>query len=160
MHENNSASEPNPLLLWPNFPFSVSASALSPGSDRGGAMFPLRNNEFGCAVIWDNVNSSSGPYIGRPWFLVFPLAALLSIARKWASDGAVLSCFSASEWVLKQKQKQNEQLDLLFGFLLLRVSVFITLTPLSDLLDSSKMLDTPIRLPSVVLLSGKNDPVD
>jgi hypothetical protein len=46
---------------------------------------------------------------------------------------------------------------LLWSFLLLKIS---DLASLIDLLDSSTMPLTPIRLPSVVLLSRKNDPVD
>lgn len=57
-----------------------------------------------------------------------------------------------------EHNEKNQALDLLLLFFsLATASDFL---PLIDLLESSKMLETPIRLPSVMLLSWKNDPVD
>jgi hypothetical protein len=58
---------------------------------------------------------------------------------------------------LKHREK-NQILDLLLlCFFSFKGSVFL---PLIDLLENSKMVETPIRLPSVMLLSWKKDPVD
>lgn len=134
----------------PFLPFS----AFEPRLDWGGATQPLMNREFGCGAAWANSNSSA-PYMITLWFLLFSSAALLSSAKKWPNDGP-LSMLSASVLSLEHKEK-NHVLDLVLLFLSF---VFSVLLPLIDLLESSKMLETPIRLPSVMLLSWKNDPVD
>lgn len=138
-------------------PLSTS-SVLHNGLDWGGATRPSTNSElFGCATCWGTENSS-GPYmLGLIWFLLQLLAAFLSTARNWPSDGPLLFTISASVLFLEHREK-NQILDLpVFFFSLQLSSAFL---PLSDLLDSSRMLVTPIRLPSVMLLSWKKDPVD
>ena len=148
MHENISANEPNSFFclglmdwVW------------------GGAMVPFTNSVFGSALLVSaNAISSSGPQIRGFWILLFSLAAFLSTARYWPRDGALFLWFLASGFLLLELRQNNREMKLnLFSLLILRTSV---LAPLSDLLDSSTMLETPIRLPSVVLLSGKKDPVD
>ena len=89
------------------------------------------------------------------WFLLYTLAAaLLSASRKWARDGVLLT-FTAS--VVSFEHSENSQCLGFWLFPSLNVSAVL---PLVDLRESSKMLETPIRLPSVMLLSWKNDPVD
>lgn len=101
---------------------------------------------------------SSGPYsIGlRPWFLLLMLVLpLLSASRKWPREGALLT-FTASGVSLEQSEN-NQCLDLQF-FLSFEAST--VLLPLLDLRERLKMLDTPMRLPSVMPLSWNKDSVD
>lgn len=97
---------------------------------------------------------SVGPSTVGIWFLLQTLAALLSASRKLPRDGVLLTVTAS---VLSFEHSENNQgLGCLF-FRSLKVSAAL---PLVDLRESSKMLETPIRLPSVMLLSWKNDPVD
>lgn len=66
---------------------------------------------------------------------------------------------TASVVSLEQREKNHGlELDEDLGFFLsLELSIVLIL---DDLLESSRMLGTPSRLPSVMLLSWKNDPVD
>lgn len=115
-------------------------------------MVPFIKSEFGSTILISGNASSKW----RLRFLLFSLAALLSTARNWAREGALFFCFKASQFLLLEpKQKNHDQnLNLLLVF---KSSVLVSLR---DLLDSSTVLETPIRLPSVVLWSRKKDPVD
>lgn len=83
------------------------------------------------------------------------MAALLSTARKWPRDRVLLFTVSAS--VLSVGHREKHQV--------LGLQIFFSpetsgLLPLTDLLGRLTMLETPIKLPSVMLLSWKKDPVD
>lgn len=155
MHEKNSPNEPNSFFCCSNSMFSLSVSPL-----WGGAIVPFTNSEFDSALLI-SFNSSWGPKIWLfRWPFLFPLATLLSTARNWPRDGGLFFWLWATSGsiLLEHRQSKHElNLNLLWSFLLSNTSVFV---PLIDLLDSSTMLLTPIKLPSVVLLSRKNDPVD
>lgn len=148
MHENSTGT-PCPLL----FPWSIpSLSPLSPskpdnGLDRGGATRPSTNNEF----CWGIIVISSG----TSTLLLWLFAALLSTARNCPRDGVLVVLLLTS--ILSLEQSENIQGLALQGFFTFSGS---DLLPLIDLLESSKMLETPIRLPSVMLLSWKKEPVD
>lgn len=160
MHENSNG------IPWSSPVFFVLSTSVPHSGvlDWGGATQPLTNSEF-CSVTGWGTENSSGPYIVgliSGWFLLHSLAAFLSTARKWPRDWALFT-LSASVLFLEHNEK-NHILDLLLLLLLLLFlvlqlswSVFL---PLIDLLDSSRMLVTPIRFPSVILLSWKKDPVD
>lgn len=163
MHDENRTEIPHPMARSiPVFSLLVSISVPEHGLDPGGAMQPLTNSEFGSIIGWARA-SSSGPYIvlGLNWpALLHSVAAFLSTARKWPRDGAFWPGISASVVLLGHKEKHHI-LDLLFLLLLVFFSLEGSLfLPLIDLLESSRMLLTPIRLPSVMLLSWKKDPVD
>lgn len=130
----------------------LSASGVEHG---GGAIWPLTNNVFVSAIGSTEEIPLEVSRFGF-WFLPESLlTALLSTLRKWPRDGA-LSSFTASVVFLEQREKNFQVFDLR-GLLTFKGS---GLLPLSDLLDSSRMLEAPIRLPRVMLLSGKKEPVD
>lgn len=144
-----------PLSFVGSVPPFLPLSTSEPRLDWGGATQPLMNKEFGSWAASANAKSSP-PYMTTLWFLLYSSAARLSSARKWPNEGPLSSTLLASVLSLEHKEK-NQGLDLGLPLLSLVFSVFL---PLSDLLESSKMLETPIRLPSVMLLSRKKDPVD
>jgi len=153
MHENRTGTAISPQCSSSSFPL-LSASALQLWLGLGGATWPLTNSELGSVTGWASSSSSWGPWIIGSWFLLYSLDALLSTARKWPRDG-VLFTTSASVVSLEHKEKIHV-LDLQL-FLSSTTSTFLALV---DFLESSSMLETPIRLPSVMLLSWKKDPVD
>lgn len=77
----------------------------------------------------------------------------------------ILSTLFASVLSFEHREKSHN----LFNDLLVVVVVLVLLSfsfvdtdllPLNDLLENSNMLFTPMRLPSVMLLSWKKEPVD
>lgn len=148
MHEHSEGT-PNPSPCSKLLSFLLSTSELL----WGGAIWPLTKSELGSVTGWAR-SSSSGPILVGLWFLLYSSAALLSTSRKWPRDWGLLTLL-ASVLSLKHKEKSHIlDLVLFFSF---EGSVFL---PLNDLLENSKMLETPIRLPRVMLLSWKKDPVD
>ena len=156
MHENSTGT-PCPLLCPCSIPplRPLSTSEPEKGLDWGGATWPSTNNELGSARGCAK-EISSGTNTLWLWFLLCSLfAALLSTARNWPRDGVLFVVLLTS--ILSLEQSENiHGLDLQ-GFLTLSGSGRL---PLIDLLESSRMLETPIRLPNVILLSWKKDPVD
>lgn len=119
-------------------------------------MQPLTNNELGWDMGWAR-ETSSGTYVFVPGSLLdsFEVAVLLSTARNWPRDGVLAVVLLTSMLSLEQREKiQGLDLQCFFTF------NGSGLLALIDLLESSTMLETPRRLPNVILLSWKKDPVD
>lgn len=60
--------------------------------------------------------------------------------------------------VCSLEQRENKHVLDLYCFLCWGISAI--LLPLDDLLDRSRMLEIPMRLPRVMLFSWKNEPLD
>jgi len=119
-------------------------------------MQPSTNNELGWDMGWSR-EISSGTYVLVLRFLLdsSEVAALLSTARNWPRDGVLAVVLLTSMLSLEQREKiQGLDLKCFFTF------NGSGLLGLIDLLESSRMLETPRRLPSVILLSWKKEPVD
>lgn len=121
-------------------------------------MQPFTNNELGSVMAWAREISSGTYGFGLGFLLgslVVVVEALLSTARNWPRDGVLVVVLLTSMLSFEQREKiQGLDLQCFFAFKGSGLLVLI------DLLESSRMLETPRRLPSVILLSWKKEPVD
>ncbi|GFS29608.1 hypothetical protein Acr_00g0007460 [Actinidia rufa] len=103
------------------------------------------------------IGSTDQGTVAPPMFISSPP---LKTARKWPSDGAILLLLwshSGPHLFCPLGRERNTK------FWTCRFSCYLKfsgLLALADLLERCTMLETPIKLPSVMLLSWKKDPVD